>query len=113
MFFEVLCGGGLVSFALLMAFASRYHLCGSSSLPQERPAFFCDLRVVYCLPPFRIYGGGTRFRPSGDGFLVLRGGVALALQQSFKQAAAISQPLPRPWARKICRQEFCLPPEAV
>jgi len=114
MFFEVLCGGGLVSFALLMALCITLTIyIVRLLLPQERPAFFCDLRVVYCLPPLRVSRGRNSIPVQWRWVFGFCAAVLPWLyQQSFRQGAAISQAL-LDEGKGDLRQEFCLPREAV
>ena len=113
MFFEVLCGGGLVSFALLMALCITLTIYMVRLLcrRRDRLSFATCVLFIACLL-FGFTGEELDSGPVAMGFWFCAAVLPWLYQQSFRQGAAISQALPDEGKGDL-RQEFCLPREAV
>jgi len=113
MFFEVLCGGGLVSFALLIALCVTLtiYMVRLLSRRRDRLSFATFALFIACLF-FWFTGEELDSGPVAMGFWFCAAVLPWLYQQSFKQAAAVFRPLPD-LGKEGFRQEFGLPPEAV
>lgn len=112
MFFEVLSGGGLVSFALLITLCVTlsFYVVRLLYRRRDRLSFATSALFIACLL-FGFTGEELDSGPVAMGFWFCAAVLPWLYEQSFKQAPTVPRPLPE-LGKQGLQQEFC-PPEPV
>jgi hypothetical protein len=113
MFVEVLCGGGLLSFALLMALCATLSVYVLRILYQRRDrlSFAISALFIVCVL-FGLTGEELDSGPVATGFWFCAAVLPWIYEQSFKDAPSDSRPLPKIGMQRW-QQDLYRPPEAV
>jgi hypothetical protein len=113
MFVEVLCGGGLLSFALLMALCATLSVYVLRILYQRRDrlSFAISALFIVCVL-FGLTGEELDSGPVATSFWFCAAVLPWIYEQSFKDAPSDSRPLPKIGMQRW-QQDLYRPPEAV